>query len=57
MVRGFPIMFKGAMVHSPVYQVLAALDGVLGGDIWNSGIVRIDMVNGIFAVRRPRRTN
>jgi hypothetical protein len=56
-VRGFPIMFRGAMVHAPVYQVLAALDGVLGGDIWNSGIVRIDMVNGIFSVRRPRRAN
>jgi predicted aspartyl protease len=53
-VRGFPIMFRGAMVHAPVYQVLASLDGVLGGDVWNSGIVRIDMTNGIFAVRRPR---
>jgi hypothetical protein len=25
---------------------------VLGGDVWNAGIVRIDMTNGIFAVRR-----
>jgi predicted aspartyl protease len=54
LVRGFPILFKGAVVRAPVYQVLASLDGVLGGDIWNSGIVRIDMTNGVFAVRRPR---
>jgi len=54
LVRGFPIIFRGAAVRAPVYQVLASLDGVLGGDIWNSGIVRIDMTNGIFAVRRPR---
>jgi len=53
-VRGFPILFRSAVVRAPVYQVLASLDGVLGGDVWNSGIVRIDMTNGIFAVRRPR---
>lgn len=53
LVRGFPILFRGAFVRAPVYQVLASLDGVLGGDIWNSGIVRIDMTNGVFAVRRP----
>ncbi|MFL5569652.1 MAG: aspartyl protease family protein [Gemmatimonadaceae bacterium] len=52
-VRGTPILFKGAVVRAPVYQVLASLDGVLGGDVWNSGIVRIDMANGVFAVRRP----
>jgi hypothetical protein len=52
LVRGFPIIFKGAVVRAPVYQVLASLDGVLGGDVWNAGIVRIDMTNGIFAVRR-----
>ena len=51
-VRGFPILFKSAVVRAPVYQVLASLDGVLGGDVWNSGIVRIDMTNGVFAVRR-----
>jgi hypothetical protein len=55
MVRGFPIMLKGAFVRAPVYQVLAALDGVLGGDVWNTGIVRIDMTNGIFAIRRHRQ--
>ena len=54
LVRGFPLLFKGAVVRAPVYQVLASLDGVLGGDVWNSGVVRIDMTNGIFAVRRPR---
>jgi hypothetical protein len=54
-VRGFPILFRGAVVRAPVYQVLASLDGVLGGDIWNSGIVRIDMTNGVFAIRRPRQ--
>lgn len=53
-VRNFPIMFRGAVVRAPVYQVLASLDGVLGGDVWNSGIVRIDMTNGIFGVRKPR---
>jgi hypothetical protein len=52
--RRFPILFKGAVVRAPVYQVLASLDGVLGGDVWNSGVVRIDMTNGIFAIRRPR---
>ena len=54
MVRDFPILFRGAVVRAPVYQVLASLDGVLGGDVWNSGIVRIDMTNGIFGIRRPR---
>ena len=54
LVRGFPILFRGAVVRAPVYQVLSSLDGVLGGDVWNSGIVRIDMTNGVFAVRRPR---
>jgi len=54
LVRGFPILFKGAVVRAPVYQVLASLDGVLGGDVWNSGLVRIDMTNGIFLVSRPR---
>jgi Aspartyl protease len=53
-VRGFPIVFKNAVVRAPVYQVLAALDGVLGVDVWNSGIVRIDMTNGVFAIRRPQ---
>jgi hypothetical protein len=51
-VKGFPVIFKGAVVRAPVYQVLASLDGVLGGDVWNSGIVRIDMTNGIFSIRR-----
>ncbi|HJQ10923.1 MAG TPA: retroviral-like aspartic protease family protein [Gemmatimonadaceae bacterium] len=54
LVRGYPIIFRGAAVRAPVYQVLASLDGVLGGDIWNSGVVRIDMTNGVFAVKRPR---
>jgi len=53
LVRGFPLIFRGAAVRAPVYQVLASLDGVLGGDIWNSGIVRIDMTNGVFAIRSP----
>ncbi|MEO8908767.1 MAG: aspartyl protease family protein [Gemmatimonadaceae bacterium] len=52
LVRGFPIIFRGAFVRAPVYQVLASLDGVLGGDVWNAGLIRIDMTNGIFAVRR-----
>ena len=55
LVRGFPITFKGAVVRAPVYQVLASLDGVLGGDVWNSGLVRIDMTNGVFSVRRSGR--
>ena len=54
LVRGFPMLLKGALVRAPVYQVLASLDGVLGGDVWHIGIVRIDMTNGIFAVRRPK---
>src|SRR3954462_2467864 len=54
LVRNFPIIFRGAAVRAPVYQVLASLDGVLGGDIWNSGIVRIDMTNGVFAIRKSR---
>jgi len=53
-VRGFAILFRSAVVRAPVYQVLASLDGVLGGDIWNSGVVRIDMTNGIFSVRHPQ---
>lgn len=54
LVRNFPLLFRGAVVRAPVYQVLASLDGVLGGDVWTSGIVRIDMTNGIFGVRKPR---
>ncbi|MDQ3674903.1 MAG: retroviral-like aspartic protease family protein [Gemmatimonadota bacterium] len=54
-LRGFPILFRGAVVRAPVYQVLAALDGVLGGDIWGTGAVRIDVSNGVFGVRRPQR--
>ena len=54
LVRGYPLIFRGAAVRAPVYQVLASLDGVLGGDIWNSGVVRIDMTNGVFAIKRPR---
>jgi predicted aspartyl protease len=54
LVRGFPILFKGALVRAPVYQVLALLDGVVGGDIWFSGIIRIDMTNGIFSVRSSK---
>jgi predicted aspartyl protease len=53
-VRGFPILIKNALVRVPVYQVLALLDGALGGEVWHSGIVRIDMTNGIFGIRRPR---
>lgn len=53
-VRRFPIIFRGAFVRAPVYQVLASLDGVLGGDVWSSGIVRIDATNGVFAIRRAR---
>jgi len=54
-LRGFPLVFRNAVVRAPVYQVLAALDGVLGGDIWNTGAVRIDVTNGVFAVRRTLR--
>lgn len=54
-LRGFPIVFRSAVVRAPVYQVLAALDGVLGGDIWTTGAVRIDVTNGIFAVRSSAR--
>lgn len=57
LVRDFPIIFRGAVVRAPVYQVLASLDGVLGGDVWNSGVVRIDMTNGVFAVRASSRDN
>jgi clan AA aspartic protease (TIGR02281 family) len=52
-LRGFPLIVRGALVRAPVYQVLVALDGVMGGDIWNAGIVRLDITNGVFAVRRP----
>jgi hypothetical protein len=52
-LRGFPILFRGAVVRAPVYQVLASLDGVLGGDIWGAGTVRMDITNGVFAVGPP----
>ena len=54
-LRGVSIFFRGAVVRAPVYQVLVALDGVLGGDIWKTGAVRIDVTNGVFAVGRPVR--
>lgn len=54
-LRGFRIIVRGVLVRAPVYQVLVALDGVLGGDIWTAGVVRIDVTNGVFAVRGPDR--
>jgi predicted aspartyl protease len=53
-LRGYPMVFRGAAVRAPVYQVLAALDGVLGGDVWSAGLVRIDVTNGVFSVRGHR---
>lgn len=53
-LRGYPMIVRGALVRSPVHQVLAALDGVLGGDVWSSGLVRIDLTNGVFSVRSQR---
>ncbi len=53
-VRGVPILIKNAVVRAPVYQLLASLDGALGGEVWTSGIVRIDLTNGVFAMRQPR---
>jgi hypothetical protein len=53
-LRGYPMIFRGAAVRAPVYQVLAALDGVLGGDVWSAGLVRIDLTNGVFSVRSQR---
>jgi len=53
-LRGYPMIFRGAAVRAPVFQLLVALDGVLGGDIWSAGQVRIDITNGVFSVRGPR---
>ena len=53
-LRGYPMIFRGAAVRAPVYQVLAALDGVLGGDVWSAGLVRIDLTNGVFSVWSQR---
>jgi aspartyl protease len=53
-VRGVPILIKNAVVRAPVYQVLASLDGALGGEVWTSGIVRINLPNGIFSVKQPQ---
>jgi hypothetical protein len=54
-LRGFRIVVRSVFVRAPVYQVLVALDGVLGGDIWSAGIVRMDVTNGVFAVKPDRQ--
>ena len=53
-LRGYPVVIRSAAVMSPVYQILTDLDGVLGGDVWSAGLVRIDATNGVFSVRRFR---
>jgi clan AA aspartic protease (TIGR02281 family) len=54
-LRGFRIVVRSVFVRAPVYQVLVALDGVLGGDIWSAGVVRMDVTNGVFAVKPDRQ--
>ena len=35
-------------------HVASTAAGVGEPDVWNSGVVRIDMTNGIFGIRRPQ---
>jgi hypothetical protein len=44
------LTFRAMPVYEPIYQTLVALDGVLGSEIWSTGRVRIDAMNGLFEV-------
>jgi len=49
-LRGRILLFEKVLVFAPAVATFADLDGVLGSDLGQTGIVQIDAVNGIFSV-------
>lgn len=54
-LRDTPIRLERVFVYVTQYPTIFALDGTLGGDAGRGGVVRIDMTNGIYEVRRSRK--
>lgn len=52
LVRDTPVRLERVFVFVTQSPTLFSLDGMLGGDVGAGGVVRIDMTNGVFAVRR-----
>ena len=50
---GQPILLRKLMVFAPAFASFVSLDGILGSDVWKSGLVRIDATNGIFLLEPP----
>ncbi len=51
-LAGQPLVFRKLLVFAPAYSTFVSLDGILGGDIGKTGVVRIDATNGRFLIQR-----
>lgn len=49
-LRGKTLLFEKVLVFAPAVSTFADLDGMLGADIGQTGVVDIDATNGVFAV-------
>ena len=54
-LRETPIRLERVFVYVTQYPTIFALDGTLGGDAGRGGVVRIDMTNGVFEVKKSRK--
>jgi predicted aspartyl protease len=49
-IAGRSIRLEDVIVYGPTYSSLIACDGVLGSDVAEHGVIKIDATNGIFSV-------
>ncbi|MEP6904602.1 MAG: hypothetical protein ABI875_00885, partial [Gemmatimonadales bacterium] len=49
-LRGRTLLFEKVLVFAPAVSTFADLDGVIGSDLGQTGIVEIDATNGVFGV-------
>ena len=49
-LRGRALLFEKVLVFVPAVSTFADLDGVLGSDLGQTGIVEIDAVNGVYGL-------
>jgi len=49
-LRGRTLLFEKVLVFAPAVSTFADLDGVIGSDLGQTGIVEIDAMNGVFGV-------
>ena len=49
-LRGRTLLFEKVLVFAPAISTFVDLDGVLGSDLGQTGIVEIDATNGVFGV-------